>query len=83
MRRIQVTQVGPGHAIYSRKSSSDAGGFAEESGIVLADRVAAMRALASRAVFASCHCNQNFCPPSGSDTSKSGESLDRLQPGLT
>ena len=33
-----------------------------------ADRVAATRARASQAVFASCHCNQNFCPPSGSDT---------------
>ena len=33
-----------------------------------ADRVAATRAHASQAVSASCHCNQNFCPPSGSDT---------------
>ena len=32
-----------------------------------ADRVAATRAHASQAVSASCHCNQNFCPPSGSD----------------
>ena len=33
-----------------------------------ADRVAAStRADASQAVSASCHCNQNFCPPSGSD----------------
>ena len=33
-----------------------------------ADHVAATRAHPSRAVSASCHCNQNFCPPSGSDT---------------
>ena len=33
-----------------------------------ADRVAATRAHASQAEYASCHCNQNFCPPSGSDT---------------
>ena len=34
-----------------------------------ADRVAAAtRAHASQAISASCHCNQNFCPPSGSDT---------------
>ena len=33
-----------------------------------ADRVAATGAHASQAVFASCHCNQNFCPPSGNDT---------------
>ena len=33
----------------------------------VADRVAATRADASQAVSASCHCNQNFCPPSGSD----------------
>ena len=32
-----------------------------------ADRVAATRADASQAVSASCHRNQNFCPPSGSD----------------
>ena len=32
-----------------------------------ADRVAATRADASQAVSTSCHCNQNFCPPSGSD----------------
>ena len=51
-------EVCPGHAIYSRKSSLDAGGFAE----------AMSRANASQAVSASCHCNQNFCPPSGSDT---------------
>ena len=38
---------------------------------------------ASQAVSPSCHCNQNFCPPSGNDTSKSGERLDRPQPGLT
>ena len=32
-----LNEVGPGHAIYSRKSSLlDAGGFAEESGVVLA-----------------------------------------------
>ena len=33
-----------------------------------ADGVAAARAHASQAVSASCHCNQNFCPPSVSDT---------------
>ena len=33
-----------------------------------ADRVATTRAHASQAVSARCHCNQNFCPPSGSDT---------------
>ena len=68
--------MGPGHTIYSRKSSLDAGGFAEESGIVLvrclegsaADRVATARAHASPTVSASCHCNQNFCLPSMSDT---------------
>ena len=47
--------------------------FGEESGIVstgalfgrsTADRVAHP----SQAVSASCHCHQNFCPPSGSDT---------------
>ena len=32
-----------------------------------ADRVAATRADVSQAVSASCLCNQNFCPPSGSD----------------
>ena len=32
------------------------------------DRVAAAPAHASQAVSASCHCNQNFCPPSVSDT---------------
>ena len=32
-----INEVGPGHAIYSRKSSLlNAGGFAEESGVVLA-----------------------------------------------
>ena len=63
------------HAIYSRKSSLDAGGFAEESGIVgallgrsAADRVQKSGTRVSQAVSASCHCNQNFCPPSGSDT---------------
>ena len=30
--------------------------------------VAPTRAQVSQAVSASCHCNQNFCPPSGSDT---------------
>ena len=34
----------------------------------VADRVAATRAHASQAASTSCHCNQNFCPPSGSDT---------------
>ena len=33
-----------------------------------ADHVAAARAHTSQAVSASCHCNQTFCPPSGSDT---------------
>ena len=33
-----------------------------------ADRVAATRVHASQAVSASCHCNQNFFPPSSSDT---------------
>ena len=33
-----------------------------------ADRVAATRAHASQAVSERCHCNQNFCPPSTSDT---------------
>ena len=32
------------------------------------DHVAATRALTSQTVSTSCHCNQNFCPPSGSDT---------------
>ena len=32
------------------------------------DCLAATRAHASQALCASCHCNQNFCPPSGSDT---------------
>ena len=37
-------------------------------GCSAADHVAATRAHASQAVSASCHCNQNFCPPSGSLT---------------
>ena len=58
--------------IYSRKSRLDAGGFTEESGALLgrsaADGVTATRTHASQAVSVSCHCNQNFCPPYGSDT---------------
>ena len=50
------------------KSSLDAGGFAEESGIVLGRCLAAPRQIASQAVSARCHRNQNFCPPSGSNT---------------
>ena len=38
--------MGPGHAIYSRKSSLDAGGLAEESGIVLVRCLAAPRQIA-------------------------------------
>ena len=37
-------------------------------GCSAADRVAATPAHTSQGVSASCHCNQNFCPPSGSDT---------------
>ena len=37
-------------------------------GCSAADHVTATRAHASQAVSASCHCNQNFCPASGSDT---------------
>ena len=37
-------------------------------GCSAADPVAAPRAPTSQAVSARCHCNQNFCPPSGSDT---------------
>ena len=73
MRQIQITQWSGARACnYLRKSSLDAGCFAEENGIVCcrsaADRVGATRAHVSQAVSASCHCNQNFCPPSGSDT---------------
>ena len=39
----KFSEVGPGHAIYSRKSSLDAGGFTEESGIVLMHCLAAPR----------------------------------------
>ena len=67
--------MGPGHAIYSRKSSFRCGWLSRREwdcvGELLgftAGRVAPTRAQASQAVSASCHCNQNFCPPSGSDT---------------
>ena len=77
MRRIKITQWSGSRACnLLAKTSLDTGGLAEESGIVFggllrrsaADCVAAMRAHASQAVSASCHCNQNFCPPPGSDT---------------
>ena len=77
-----LNEVGPGHAIYSWKSSLDAGGFAEES------EIAEVGALLGE------HRQVRQYPPAVTAikisalpgailTSKSGERLDRPQAGLT
>ena len=87
-----LNEVGPGHAIYSGKSSLDAGGFAEESGILLVCCLAAPRQIVWPLRE---HTQVRQYPkdvtaikisallPRAILTSKSGESLDRPQPGLT
>ena len=86
--------MGHGHAIYSRKSSLDAGGFAEESGIVLLHCLAAPRQI--QIVWPlRVHMQVMQYPPAVTAIKisallpgallapKSGERLDRPQPGLT
>ena len=92
MRRIQITQwSGSGHAIYSRKSSLDAGGFAEESGIVLVHCLAAPRQIVwplrehtrvRQYLPAVTAIKISALLPGAILTSKSGEHLDQPQPGL-
>ena len=76
MRQIQITQWSEALACNLLAKIEfrllDAGGFPEESGIVLVrcgrscGRFASTRE--SGSIRQLCHCNQNFCPPSGSDT---------------
>ena len=84
--------MGPGHAIYTRKSSLDAGGFAEESGIVMVCCLDVPRRIVWPLRE---HTRVRQYPPAvtaikisaflpgATLTSKSGERLDRPQPGLT
>ena len=77
MRRIQITQWSGARACNLLAKIEFRCGWLrwrEQDcvGVLLSrsapDRVAATRAHESQAVSASCHCKQNFCPPSGSDT---------------
>ena len=86
-----LNEVGPRHAIYSRKSSLDAGGFAEGSGIVLMRCLAALRQIVWPLRE---HTRVRQYPPAVTAIkisallpgailiSKSGERLDWPQPGL-
>ena len=84
--------MGPGHAMYSRKSSLDAGDFAEENGIVLVRCLAAPRQIVwplhehtqvRQYPPAVTLINISALLPEAILNSKSGERLDLPQPELT